>query len=241
MPNSADDVPETLVRVPKFTWRLIGLIAICVSLVLLFRGLGVFLSFALSYMTASRGVGLGLFSNFKKQFWINGQLVVPYMALALCWLFDEQLLHSNLLYFLASSPIVEMPIDRIVLALTGDQTTYHELIVELHRQTGLRAIFLNHYSAIFVSIVVALIWYSIALPNVIAAQSGNLFKTTGELRVPIFRKDLVRLAVVAVLAMILQLDWVFLSGWAGRAALTTVTVPQFMLFLLIVFANMWKS
>ena len=214
-----------------------AIVLCCLVLILTLRSAGIFLAFigtALYYGSVPENFDKRLAST---RILTIGQLVVPYVVLLLSLPFCNSLMASGTVPFLANLPVLKLPIDKIILSLSIEPERYSELLSQAKSARGLRHFFLEIYPAIFLSVFSALVWFSVALPTVVKARYSNepqLAHNKQKLTASI-------LVILSVITLVLNSDLIFLSGWTGRSSLTTITIPQSMLFILLNLFEGWNK
>lgn len=99
------------------------------------------------------------------RFWVYGQLIVPYVALLALLPFGSMLLNSGISADLAAMPWIKLDADNVVLALANHPDADPGMSQEVFADKSYRRRYIPYYPSIHASILVALVWFSIALVN----------------------------------------------------------------------------
>lgn len=99
------------------------------------------------------------------RFWVYGQLIVPYVALLAFLPFGSMLLNSGISADLAAMPWIKLPADNVILALANHPDADPWMSQEVFADKSYRRPYIPYYPSIHASILVALVWFSIALVN----------------------------------------------------------------------------
>jgi hypothetical protein len=98
-------------------------------------------------------------------FWVYGQLIVPYVAFLALLPFGSMLLSSGISADLAAMPWIKLPADKVILALANHPDADPGMSQEVFADKSYRRPFIPYYPSVHASILVALVWFSIALVN----------------------------------------------------------------------------
>lgn len=173
------------------------------------------------------------------RFWVYGQLIVPYVALLAFLPFGSMLLNSGLSADLAAMPWIKLPADNVILALANHPDADPGMSQEVFADKSYRRPYIPYYPSIHASILVALVWFSIALVNTFVMSASpeiprgleKSIKRIDRVYLPSYYLAIVCLLVV--FALLIRWKGAFLSASLGLTDFNPLIGTQLLLFILI--------
>ncbi|MBP9174906.1 MAG: hypothetical protein KBF54_10175 [Rhizobiales bacterium] len=171
------------------------------------------------------------------RFWVYGQLIVPYVALLAFLPFGSMLLNSGLSADLAAMPWIKLPADKVILALANHPDADPGMSQEVFADKSYRRSYIPYYPSIHASILVALVWFSIALVNIFVMSASpeiprGLEKIKRTERVYLSSYYLALFCVLVVFALCIQWKGAFLAASLGLANYNPLMGTQLLLVIL---------
>jgi len=168
-------------------------------------------------------------------FWVYGQLIVPYVALLAFLPFGSMLLNSGISADLAAMPWIKLPADKVILALANHPEADPWMSQEVFADRSYRRPYIPIYPSIHASILVALVWFSIALVNTFVMSASpdiprGLKKGKKREGVSSAVYYLVLFSLLAFFILLMQLESFFLPrGWRRLGEFSPLITTQILL------------
>ena len=171
-------------------------------------------------------------------FWVYGQLIVPYVALLAFLPFGSMLLSSGISADLAAMPWIKLPADKVILALANHPDADPGMSQEVFADKSYRRPYIPYYPSIHVSILVALVWFSISLVNTFVMSASPeiprglaRIKRSGEPTLSGY--CLAMFCLLAVFVLIVRWEHSFLPSSYRWGILNPLMSIQLLLFILL--------